>query len=113
MFEHHITPFQELEVMLTFAPTTPLATVGEVQVHLQNARVALAINQQNLNGAHLTIESLVQGINPENPAGGSARSSLFALLAHIEEMTETLDLAIERDIVVMEAWLDFMARRAE
>jgi hypothetical protein len=110
MNNNTVTPFQELEAMLLFAPDVPPSTVGEVMVHLQNARVSLAINQQNLNGASLTIESLVSGINPENPAGEVARSSLFAILSHMTELAETVDLAITRDIVVMETWLNFMAR---
>jgi hypothetical protein len=103
-----LTPFEELHAMLTFDPTTPLSTVGEVMIHLQNARVSLAINARNLNdakrGSALLLNTLLDSWGPD------ATETVMAnkMIQHIEELAAAVDLAITRDIVVMETWLRFM-----
>lgn len=112
MERKEITPFQELHAMLTFEKTTPCETVGEVMAHLQNARVSLATNERNRTDAYLTHSIVVSVIEGEMGEGSDTAAAVSKMLMHIEELASAVELAIHRDIVVMETFLQFIAHRS-
>lgn len=108
MEQKQVTPFEELHAMLLFGTETPMNTVGEVQQHLEDAHMSRGIARINNTIAHKGLARLIGDI--EQAAGTDDSDALFlnGLARHLHQLMELEDMAIARDIVVMESWLVFM-----
>lgn len=108
MEQKQITPFEELHAMLLFATEQPFGTVGQVKEHLIAARHSLDISIINQGLMNMTINQVIARASQE--WGGECLEVMMmtSLMNHAAELCETEQLAIGRDIIVMESFLMFM-----
>lgn len=108
MEQKQITPFEELHAMLLFATEQPFGTVGQVKQHLMAARNSLDISIVNQGLMNMTLNQVIQRASQEWGSGSVEVMMLTSLMNHAAELCETEQLAINRDIIVMESFLMFM-----